>query len=70
VAAPEREFFMKSLQPDLTRRRLLAALTGLASAVAIGASAGPVAAATSLGTAVIFGDAFSTMETFARPPSF
>ena len=52
---------MKSLQPNLTRRRLLAALTGLASAVAIGASAGPVAAATSLGTAVIFGDAFSTM---------
>jgi len=52
---------MKSLQPNLTRRRLLAALTGLASAVAIGASASPVAAATSLGTAVIFGDAFSTM---------
>jgi len=61
---------MKSLQPNLTRRRLLAALTGLASTVAIGASAGPVAAATSLGTAAIFGDAFSatTYQTVSNWP--
>src|SRR4051812_37154127 len=50
---------MKSLHPNLTRRGLLAAFAGLASGLAVGSSAGPVAAATSLGTAVIFGDAFS-----------
>ena len=58
---------MKSLHPNLTRRGLLAAFAGLASGLAVGSSAGPVAAATSLGTAVIFGDAFSATTYNTRP---
>src|SRR4051794_24355852 len=65
---------MKSLHPNLTRRGLLAALTGLASSLAVGTSAGPVAAATSLGTAAILRDAVSAPthpggKTWAQHPA-